>query len=224
MACIVRGTIPADEFALYKTSMAISDVEFEVERLVESGDGMVMPLLWIRGPDPRTVEKAFAEDPSVRDVSLLAEFDTESLYRMEWTQDVQVVVQMLTTAEATVTDAYGRDGIWMLRVLYPTRESVTGTVDFCREEGLTFDIEMVREFEGKPAGRYGLTDDQFEALRVAHEQGYFDIPRKATAKELAEEIGISHQALSERLRRGHDVLIEDTIIVGSNSSETETDN
>lgn len=215
MACIIRGTIPADEFALYEASASFSDVEYEIERVVESAEGVVMPLLWIRGPEHTMTEEAFADDPSVRDLSLLAEFETESLYRMEWTQDVRVVVQMLTNSEATITDAYGRDGVWTLRVLYPTREAVEKTDEFCREEGFTFEIEMIRKLEGKPAGRFGLTDEQYEVLRVASELGYYSIPRDISAEELADEIGISHQALSERLRRAHDALVEDTILVGA---------
>ena len=215
MACIVRGTVPADEFALYEATMSLPNVEYEIERIVESGEGTVMPLLWIRGHDDEAITKAFADDPSVRDLSLLAEFDTELLYRMEWTEDVEVVIQMLTNSEAAITNAYGRDGMWSLRVIYPTRKSVHKTLSFCTDEGLTFEIEMLREFKGEPAGRYGLTGAQYEVLRLAGELGYFEIPRDITTTELAEEIGISHQALSERLRRAFDALVEDAILIGS---------
>ncbi|WP_049999289.1 helix-turn-helix domain-containing protein [Halococcus sediminicola] len=221
MASIVRGTIPAEEFALYDASSSLENVEYEVERVVESAEGVVMPLVWIRGSDTEAITDAFATDSSVRDLSLLAEFDDELLYRMEWTEDVAVVIQMLTNSEATIMDAYGKDGWWTLRVLYPIREAVSKTVEFCREEGLTFDIEMIREMEGEPAGRYGLTDNQYEALRVASELGYFKVPREIDMNELAEELDISHQALSERLRRAYDTLVEDAVLVGSDRDDSE---
>jgi hypothetical protein len=50
--------------------------------------------------------------------------DEQQLYRMEWVAQVQVVLQMLTSAQATITDAYGTGETWYLRVLYPTRDSL----------------------------------------------------------------------------------------------------
>jgi predicted DNA binding protein len=215
MACTVRGTIPADEFALYEASSSLGDIRYEVEQVVASGDETVMPLVWIRGADDATITETFAADPSVQDLSLLAEFDSERLYWMEWTQDVRVVIQMLTNSEATIMSTHGEDGQWTFRVLYPTREAAAKTQQFCEKEGLTFDIEMIREVEGEPGGQYGLTDSQFEALRAASEAGYYKVPREVTANELSEELGISHQALSERLRRAHDTLVTEMILVGS---------
>jgi predicted DNA binding protein len=37
--------------------------------------------------------------------------------------------------------------------------------------------------------------------------------------EVAEELGISHQALSERLRRGHGRLVRNALVVGAASPE-----
>jgi predicted DNA binding protein len=55
--------------------------------------------------------------------------------------------------------------------------------------------------------RATLTDEQREVLQVAHDLGYFDVPRSATLADVAAELGISSQAASERLRRGHRQLI-----------------
>ncbi|ODR82855.1 DNA-binding protein [Haladaptatus sp. W1] len=56
--------------------------------------------------------------------------------------------------------------------------------------------------------QHELTEQQHETLRSAMEWGYYEIPRRATATDLAEELGVSHQAISERLRRGHRCLVE----------------
>ena len=50
-ACVVRGKIPAEEFALYEALRSLPDVEFEIERVVQSGDDAVMPLVWVRGAE-----------------------------------------------------------------------------------------------------------------------------------------------------------------------------
>lgn len=214
-ACVVRGEIPAEEFALYEALSSLPDVEFEVERVVQSGDEAAMPLMWIRNADSEAITTAFEDDPSVQNLTLLSSFDNEHLYRMEWVSEVQVVLQMLTNSSATITDAYGTDGRWYLRVLYPDRDALTKTTNFVDEEGLTFEVTAIREMEGEPAGFYGLTEPQFEALSTALVEGYYQVPRETEQSELADELGISHQALSERLRRATGALIEDALLVGA---------
>lgn len=57
------------------------------------------------------------------------------------------------------------------------------------------------EGERPVAGRWGLTPAQTEALRRAHEMGYFEVPKGATAAEVADSLGVSKSAFVERLRR-----------------------
>jgi len=55
--------------------------------------------------------------------------------------------------------------------------------------------------------RWDLTPKQAAALRVAHELGYFEVPRACTAGEVADELGISKTAFLERLRRAQGALV-----------------
>jgi predicted DNA binding protein len=215
MATIVRGSVPADELALNETLDALPDAEIECERVVRSGERTIMPLVWVRHPDGDAVEAALAEDPTVRSVSRLSAFEGEFLYRMEWVGHVRLLLHMLTNGEATVVDAYGRRERWRMRVLYPDRDHFSRTHDFADEHGLSFDIESIREMAGEPAGRFGLTDGQYRALVRATERGYYEVPRGVTLEELAAELGVSHQSLSERLRRATGALVEDALMVGA---------
>ena len=214
MATIVRGTVPANEFALAHSLETISDLEFDIERIVDTGDDTVMPMLWVRGASAERVHDVFGNDPSVQSVAVLAEFDDEHLLRMEWVDNIKLLLQMLTNSEATVLDAIGRQQRWQFRVFYPDRDLFSKTHDFCDDHGLTFDVESVREMDGEPAGRYGLTTEQYDALVKATRRGYFSVPREITLEELAEEMGVSHQALSERIRRGTESLVDDTLFIG----------
>jgi hypothetical protein len=126
---------------------------------------------------------------------------------------------MLTNSEATILDAVGHHDEWKLRVLYPKRSLFSNTHEFCDQHGLTFEVESIRELEGEPAGRFGLTKEQYEVLATAASQGYFEVPRGVTLQELAEEFDVSHQAVSERLRRAIDALVEDTLFVGLNEQD-----
>jgi hypothetical protein len=215
MPTIARGTVPAGEFALSHTLAALPDVEVECERIIRSGERAVMPLLWVRGADREAVDAAFEADPTVSGVTCLSEFEDELLYRMDWIDHVDLLLQMLTNAEATILDAYGKGSRWQLRVLYPQREKFSRTHEFAEEHGLTFDVASIREMDGEPAGRFGLSEDQYEALVIAARNGFYDVPRGTTMEDLASELDISHQALSERLRRATGSLVEDTLLVGA---------
>lgn len=214
MATVIRAEIPAEEFALHETFQSIPEVSFECERIVKGGDQIVMPLVWAYGFESDRLNEVLEDDPSVADASLLAEFENELLYRMEWIDQVRLVLQMMTNSQATVLSCYGDNETWILRVLFPTRDSLSHTHEFCNDHGLTFEVHYVREMDGEPAGRWGLTVEQYEALTTASERGYFQVPREIDLQDLANDIGVSHQALSERLRRGHDVLIQEALMVG----------
>lgn len=214
MAIIVRGTVPAEKFALSHTFDQLPGAEVECERVVQSGDTSILPLLRVRSADDADVENALAADPSVADVECLSAFEGQALFEVEWAGRIRLLVHMLTNGAATILDAYGRDGRWQIRALYPDREHFSTTHSFASEHGLPFELESIRELHGAPAGRFGLTDDQYEALVAATRRGYYDVPRSITLEELAEELSVSHQALSEQLRRGTGALMEDTLLAG----------
>jgi predicted DNA binding protein len=214
MTTVVRARVPADEFALSDTLSALPELEVETERIVEGGENVVMPLLWTRNVDSEEFEACCEADPTVDEVTLLGDFDDETLYRMHWIDHVDLLLQMLTNSNATILDAFGHDERWHLRMLYPSRTKLSETKSFCSAHNLTLTIDAIRELDGQPASRYGLTKGQYEALVRAAEGGYFDIPRETTLEDLSDELGVSHQALSERLRRGTGALVEDTLLIG----------
>lgn len=215
MATIAIVSVETTDLALNETFDAVPEATFECERIIESGDDVVMPLLWARNVDRDPLEAALDADPTVDDLAMLAEFDDEYLYRMNWFDRIDLVLQMLTNSKATILDAYGSADGWQLRVMFPTREKFSKTHTFCEEHGVSFDVQSVREMDGQPAGRYGLTQGQYEALVEAARSGYYDVPQEKTLQELAADLDVSHQALSEQLRRGTESLIEDTLLVGT---------
>lgn len=221
MVAIVRGSIPADEFALNHVLRSNPNVQIEAEQVVESGEEAVMPLMWVRNGDRTETDAAIKEDPSVDESTLLAEFEDEYLYRMKWTDHVKFLLEIITNSEATILDAIGQQDRWHLRILYPGRELFSHTRKHCDSHGLTFDIEAIRKVEGEPSGRYGLTEKQYHALLLAIRWGYFSVPREISLEELARKSGVSHQALSERLRRGTETLIKNTLNFGHVEETTE---
>ena len=215
MPTIVVANVPAEEFALRESLQAVPDLAVESQRVVEKGETLVMPLIWVRGANGETVQTVLSDDSSVSSASRIASYENESLYQMEWKRDVELAIQMITEDEATILDLYGTSDGWQLRSMFPDRDTLARTVEFCENHGLGFDVRRVREMDVVPSGRWGLTDEQYEALRVAWDAGYFGVPREADLGDIADRLDISHQALSERLRRGHTNLIKETIGVGA---------
>jgi len=69
-------------------------------------------------------------------------------------------------------------------------------------------VHQLRDDEDAPvATRWDVTPAQGAALRAALEAGYFEVPRGATAAEVAADLDISKSAFLERLRRGQAGLL-----------------
>ncbi|WP_135304921.1 helix-turn-helix domain-containing protein [Haloarcula amylovorans] len=214
MTTLVTATVPACQLALSETFTSLPDVKIEAERIVKGDESTAIPLLWVRNVNPAEFEAACETDPTIDEIELLADFDDEFLYRMQWFDRVGLLFQMLTNSKACLLDAVGENGTWSLRLMYPSREHLTETKTFCSEHELSFTINAIRKMGGEPSGRYGLTAAQYNALTAAVTAGYFDVPRDVMLDELADKMNISHQALSERFRRGIHALVEETLLIG----------
>ena len=56
-----------------------------------------------------------------------------------------------------------------------------------------------------------LTEKQQEAISLAFRLGYFDTPRKVSAVELAEKLGLASSTLAVHLRRAERRLLAETL-------------
>jgi predicted DNA binding protein len=213
MSTISEVSVAAETFTLGETIETVPEATFDVERVVAHDADRVMPFVWASAPDREELEDAFAADPSVDNVERLSDLDGEWLYRMEWVAHVQFVVHALMEEQATVLDAGSENGRWQLRLLFPDRESLSRTYEFCQEHDIDIDIDAIYAMENERHARFGLTEEQGEALAAAFEHGYYEVPREYSVADLAEELDISHQALSERFRRAHGNLVENTLII-----------
>lgn len=209
MSTVVVGEIPAHDFALGKTFDRVPTVSFECERVVDHADNVTMPLLWARGVNGSDVHNALRSDETVSSVVALADFGDQQLFRISWAPQVRNVIGLITDSDGSVLDVRGEQGRWQFRVLYPNRQAITIMNGESRD--ISFVLNRVGQFEQKSSVRYGLTDKQHEALRVGWNEGYFDVPRRIGIEELSDTLGVTHQAVSERLRRGQDTLIQEAL-------------
>ncbi|KYH25065.1 HTH DNA binding domain protein [Halalkalicoccus paucihalophilus] len=219
MATIAEIQLPVGEFALSHTLETLEEVNFEIERIVAHDPDSVMPYVWATGADSEELLSVLEEDSSVSEIEVIAEPGEESLYQMNWIDSVEALIHILTEEEGTILAAEGRQQGWFMRILFPDREALSQTYEFCEEHDLSMDIQRIYNIDQGKQGRFGLTDEQEETIAAAYEHGYYDVPRDVSLSDFAEELDISHQALSERLRRGHKTLVENTVIVGRDGEE-----
>ncbi|WP_266082430.1 helix-turn-helix domain-containing protein [Haladaptatus caseinilyticus] len=217
---IVEVTVPREQFALAHTLAELETLTFDVEQMVATNQKSLMPLMWVDAPDRPTLETAFAADDSVAGYHMIADFETEYLYQLEWVDRIEHLIQILVDQEGTVLRATGRHSSWTFRLLFADREMAARTNEYCLEHGIDFEVTDIHDFTGHNGSRIGLTDCQQTALELAAARGYYTVPREVSADDLAEELGISPQALSERLRRAHGHLVHHVFGTGNEVSDS----
>ncbi len=216
MSTIAEIELPAKEFALRTALERVSNAEFDVVRVAAHDSDHAMPYLWVSADDLEMLDSVLQEDKSVEELTLIEDLGDERLYRMHWVDQIHVVIHILVEQQATILNLHGKDDRWRLRILFPNRDSLSATYDFCQETGLSIDVRNIYEISDTRHGLYGLTEEQHETLMMALESGYYDVPRGSTADDLAGNLSISHQAVSERLRRGHRSLVKNALAVSPN--------
>lgn len=91
----------------------------------------------------------------------------------------------------------------MFELRFPSHESLSAFHSQCEAAGLPISVTRIyRPSDTDSTARYGLTDAQFDTLRQALQQGYFNISREIGTSELGNQSGVSDQAITERIRRG----------------------
>ncbi|WP_435179863.1 helix-turn-helix domain-containing protein [Halorussus sp. AFM4] len=168
---------------------------------------------WASGDDFEAFEAALAGDRTVEDVTVLTEVGDKRLYQVELTEEGDELMTYHAWADlggVFISSERVGEG-WRVRIRFPDRESLRRYVDFCERRDLTFDLRSLYAADDPDVDPMGLTDRQREALRTATEMGYYDVPRRVELEDVAEVLGVSRQAVSERLRRATEALVRATI-------------
>ncbi|WP_224270958.1 helix-turn-helix domain-containing protein [Haloprofundus salinisoli] len=217
MSVLLEFTIRSDQFKLGHVLSGSGDMRFELERIVPTG-GHTMPFVWVsteRDPNedlPR-FEANMRESDSVQELLALDRVDDGGLYRIEWEGQPEGLIKGLAEAEATVLEAFG-DRNWTFRVRFMDHERLTNFHNYLTDHDISVHIIRTYTFTEEGARRrdFGLTNEQREALVLALQRGYFDTPSEVTLDELAEELGITKQAISDRIRRGNEKMLRPLLL------------
>jgi hypothetical protein len=181
-------------------------------------------LFWASGGSFGRFEAALAEDPTITTFESLAEENEARLYRVQYSSEVPEVdaYRALVALDGAVLHAENDGQGWFVRVRFPSREAIAEFRERCWESAFDIHIRAVYDREQQaPQHRFGLTGAQHETLLTALHSGYFTIPRGASLQDVADELGVSSQAASERLRRGMKSLIRTTLAEAEDRGQIE---
>ncbi|RZH66958.1 helix-turn-helix domain-containing protein [Natrinema altunense] len=166
---------------------------------IEPGRTVVFVTVYGREFDP--FETALAADPTVADPVLVDRYPDSRVYRVTRTDRAVTVTAETAALGGRLLDlSSSRDG-WLVQLRFPDRERLVAFNDYCREHDISVTVDHLRVSDDESDGVVALTDKQQALLTVAHEEGYFDVPRGISQDELAERLDVSKSAVSQRLRR-----------------------
>lgn len=207
MSTIAEFRLPAAETTLGTALEHAPEATFELESSVSK----TCPSLWVSNVDRETAERAFETDPSVAAYELLVETESRLLFDVSFVDGAMRPRDELLAEGGSVLEMWGTDGWWQVRVRFPDRDTLVDAYDRLEASGISVDLRRVSDVSSVTGTETRLTPQQQEALEAALEHGYFEIPRGISMEELADELGISHQALSERFRRAYETLVDDEL-------------
>jgi predicted DNA binding protein len=201
MSVIIEISVPAEDFVLGRSLQGIDSPQFELERMIPTTDAVV-PFFWAHDTDPALLETALKADEDVIGVSLIDELNDRALFRIEWVPDIDGLVQTIIDNEAAILEAIGTNDRWEFQLRFSDSTDIPAFQADLHEAGVSFTLKRRYNSTNPETDVSELTPSQRETLVLALERGYFSIPRQTNLVELADELGISDQAVSERMRRG----------------------
>lgn len=209
--------VAADTFTLSSTLEAVPEAVVEIDRVVASRE-VLTPYFWVSDVSFEAFESAAEDDATIRDLHRLDGYEDArtALYRAEWTDQVDALVTAFIQSGTMILEALGRDDQWELRIRFDDTDALDRFQERCASQDMEFEVErLYRTEQPQTGGQYGLTKKQQEALVTAWEEDYFETPRENSLSDVAAELGIAQQSLSDRLRRAHNRLVANTLVVTS---------
>lgn len=208
MAVTVEFGIPVDNLAFHEVFEAHPGAVLEYEHAVSGAAPSRGRLLWVSGIERSSLVEALESAAVVESATPILERDGSILCEIIVDVDGKPLWQAITDNSAYLLGARGSADGWRFEVLFPDRSDISPFIDAC--DTLDLDIET-RHVDTSPFPQEDTAPSQFQAdaLQIALENGYWDVPRQTSLQTIADELGISDQAASERLRRGIRTLVSE---------------
>lgn len=178
-----------------------------------------MPVLHVQDPNHDSFAQRLEEHPAVASVIAIDQSEDTGMYAVEWTEEPGTFYQALIDHTGTILSAIKDGTRWEFDLRFPSHEALAAFREQITKEGIDLDFHRVSQsHQSATTAEDGLSTVQRETLELAVSEGYYSIPRKTTTAELGEQLGISDQAVVERLRRAITTLGEQYIVASRDRS------
>lgn len=207
MSVIAEFLAPLSIYPLSEVLTSYPDARVEVDAVVPVGGST--HYVWVHGDHLDPIVGELRTDPTTSSVEVLDELPERALVRFQWSTADSPVIELIETVGGRIVDAVGSSDGWTLRIRFPDQTALR--TFFATSQDHALDIQLRQLFDPDSItidDRFGISPKQRETLEAAFDAGYFDIPRQVTLHELATELGVSEQGVSERLRRGLSTYLE----------------
>lgn len=175
--------------------------------------GAPVPYFNVSGAGGGVVDDLLATHPNVEDFELVSSGPQERLYRCQWTLQEGGLISTIQAYDGIVRRMVGTEDGWTLSVFFPTNEHAASFHDACLDRRLEIEVRRVEpaHLDGTRPTDCHLSKKQLTALELAFSRGYFETPKEASLTDIADDIGISEQALSQRIRRALNRVVETSL-------------
>lgn len=212
MVAILKFRVPAAHSALGRALQVRDGIAVELESLVPSGTASI-PFFWIHAEESDEIVESLREQPSVETIEAIESVDGATLVALEWDTDADAVFREIRDTGGHILQPVCRDDAWEFTVRFFGHEDLAAFKRRYEASDLSLSVDRIYHRSDRGGDlRFGLTENQREALALALEHGYYDIPRRCATADLADELGISAQAVIERLRRAISNLTRHTVL------------
>jgi predicted DNA binding protein len=195
----------SEEIWPYEVSTSFPDATLRLHTGVPKGD-RALELGEVRAADPKAVSEAIRGHPDITgydelyldDTRAIGQYeaDEKSLYEFLWASSLPP--EFPITVEAGETE-------FALTATQPQFEVFGSALD---ETARQYELlSLVHTDDRDPL----LTGRPREHLAVAHNHGFFDVPRESTLAEMADTLDVDPSSASETIRRAVNRVIEDFI-------------
>lgn len=222
MSVIAHLRIPADAFELGRILAMGDDTAVELMSMVPLGERAV-PLFTVHDHDLSGFEGEVRSHPSVDDLQIMSEHEGETVFALDWNVERDVFFQGIGETGAHLLSSRGTVETWEFELRFPDHAALSEFQEFCLNGHIPLEVGRIYNPTRPGSGPwYGLSPVQRDTLVLAVEGGYYAIPRQMSTKDLADELEISDQAVTERLRRAIARLVENTLVVSMEAEESWT--
>jgi len=218
MGLVAEYSVHCDVLPLVDVAESVPEARLQIDLQFNHGRRPLF-ILTVTDASRGAIESAIDETAEVSDWTFIGEAGDTRRYQLVPALTIQEQLgdriddlsqlRDLAMADAIIERTEVRRYGWRQRGWFADQAEFNDISSFWQRNSELHLHQLTQTDEPAPSG-HGLTDRQHEALRIAYEKGYFEIPRTTSLDEIAAELDISAPSVSERLRRAQTRLIEET--------------